>query len=120
MKKGSTSKRYSEAFKRQVVLDLKAERVTIPEVRRRYGISGAMTIKGWLKRYGGKVKTAEGRRGRPRSEVTARVSELERERRSLEQAVARLTVEKIALQALMQEAEEHYGEEFRRNFGTGR
>ncbi len=120
MKKGATSKRYSEAFKRQVALDIKAGRVSIPEVKRRYGVVGGATIKGWLTRYGGKMTTMKRPRGRPKSEATAKVAELEKDKRQLEQAIARLTVEKIAIQSLMKEAEEHYGEEFRRNFGVGR
>jgi transposase len=50
--KGSV-KRYSEAFKLQVVREFEAgEYANITAVRRKYGISGVGTVERWLKRYG--------------------------------------------------------------------
>jgi len=44
---------YSEAFKRQVVGELESGRhATLEGARRAYGIGGAMTIRGWVKKYG--------------------------------------------------------------------
>jgi transposase-like protein len=45
--------RYSEAFKMQVVRDLDAGRLrSISEAKEKYGITGNVTIHGWLKKYG--------------------------------------------------------------------
>jgi len=44
---------YSEAFKRQVVSELdRGKHATVESARRAYGIGGAVTIRGWLKKYG--------------------------------------------------------------------
>lgn len=46
-------KRYSENFKRHVVKELECgQLVSQTEARRRYGIAGKSTIRGWLDKYG--------------------------------------------------------------------
>jgi len=119
MKKGPTAKRYSEAFKRQVVRDLERGRITPAEVAQKYGVTGGATIDGWLRRYGtGRVA---GKRAKQAKTVEARkVLLLERQKRELEHAVARLTVEKVALESLVDEAQAHFGVELKRTFGMGR
>jgi len=120
MKKKATAKRYSEAFKRQVVRDLEKGVTTVAEVRRRYGITGAMTIPGWLKRYGkGIVKKASGKKAQQVVE-SRRFLVLERQKRELEQALTRITVEKTALESLIEEAESHLGIDLKKTFGSGR
>lgn len=45
--------RYSEAFKLEVVRDLGSGKLSsISEANRRYGITGSMTVVGWLRKYG--------------------------------------------------------------------
>jgi transposase-like protein len=120
MKKAPTSKRYSEAFKRQSVAEIESGKRTVVEIRRKYGIGGDMTVIGWLKRYG--TGTAQGKRiGEHESLVTSRkVVALEREKRELESALARAMVEKVVLQAVIDEAEAQLGIRLKKNFGKGR
>ena len=120
MKKSATSKRYSEAFKRQAVTEIESGRMTIGDVRRKYAVSGSATVLGWLKRYGtGKAVGT----GSVRDEtVTARrkLLVLEREKRELEAALARTMVEKVGLEGLIDEAEAQLGISIKKNFGKGR
>jgi transposase-like protein len=44
-------KRYSQAFKRQVVRDYESG-TSIYKLRQKYGVGGYETIKGWIKKYG--------------------------------------------------------------------
>jgi transposase len=45
--------RYSMAFKRQVVAELEGGRLrSLEEARSRYGVAGAQTIRGWIRRLG--------------------------------------------------------------------
>ncbi|MCB1069675.1 MAG: transposase [Gammaproteobacteria bacterium] len=45
--------RYSEAFKRQVVEEIeRGKHTSIGHARRVYGIRGAMTVLGWVRKYG--------------------------------------------------------------------
>jgi len=49
----SSVRRYSEAFKLQVVTELEAGRLAnLAEARRKYGIVGGETVSSWLKKYG--------------------------------------------------------------------
>ena len=119
MKKKATAKRYSEAFKRQVVRDLERGKTTRAEIVRNYGITGGSTIDGWLRRYGtGRVT---GKQAKQRKTVESRkLLVVERQKRELEQAVARLTIEKVALESLIEEAQAHLGLELKKTFGLGR
>jgi transposase-like protein len=50
---GKTSSiRYSEAFKLQLVAELEGGELTFEEVRRKYGVRGAGTVNGWVRKYG--------------------------------------------------------------------
>jgi transposase-like protein len=44
--------RYSEAFKIQVVSEVEREALSFSAVRGKYGIRGAGTVEGWVRRYG--------------------------------------------------------------------
>ena len=51
--RGGMVKRYSVAFKRQVIADLESGRfATLAAARQHYGIDGSSTIQRWLRRYG--------------------------------------------------------------------
>lgn len=51
--KATNEVRYSEAFKQQVINELAAGKFKGPHAAARaYGIKGAMTVSGWLRRYG--------------------------------------------------------------------
>jgi len=46
-------RRYSEAFKLQVVSELESGKLaSVEEARRRYGIAGATTVSKWTRKYG--------------------------------------------------------------------
>ncbi|MDR2042017.1 MAG: helix-turn-helix domain-containing protein, partial [Tannerella sp.] len=50
-KRVKTYNRYSICFKEQVIEEV-SRGSSISEVSRRYGIKGASTVQGWLKKYG--------------------------------------------------------------------
>lgn len=119
-KKGPTARRYSEAFKRQLVRDLERKRITRAEAIKKYGISGGSTITAWLRRYGSGKPVRSKRVSQQKSTETAKMLLLERQKRELEQAVARLTVEKVALESLVEEAQTHLNIDLKKTFGSGR
>jgi len=119
MKKGPTAKRYSEAFKRQIVRDLERGKITPSEVAKRYSVTGGATIESWLRKYGTGRVAGKGAKN-PKTVESRKLLVLERQKRELEQAVARLTVEKVALESLVEEAQAHFGVELKKTFGTGR
>ena len=111
--------RYSEPFKLHVVTEIESGQLTIGSARRRYGIKGGETIQKWLRRYGknhllGKVVRVE------RPEEKDRIKELEAKVRELESALAQSQVKLFAYESLVDVAEEHYGADFKKNFGARR
>jgi transposase len=79
---------YSEAFKFQIVSELESGELTcVAQARRKYGISGAMTIHKWLRKYGknhllAKVVRVE------KPEERDRLKELQKENERLKKALA--------------------------------
>jgi transposase-like protein len=108
-----TVKRYGEAFKRQVVGEYETG-ASISDLQKKYGITGGMTIPSWIKKYakGGfrhelvRIQTAE---------EADRVRELEEQVQELEQTLGKVTLEKLKLESILEELEETYGVEVKKN-----
>lgn len=106
-------KRYSEAFKRQVVSEYEGG-ASISDLQKKYGITGKMTITRWIKKYAKQgfrhelitIQTAE---------EANRVKELEAQVQALEQALGKVTLEKLKLESILEELEEAYGEAVKKN-----
>ncbi len=93
-------KRYSEAFKRQVVAEYE-QGASVTWLQRKYGIGGAQTIKRWVQRYGRQpfrtevvlVQTAED---------VARFREMAQRIEALEHLVSELVLENRKLRAALE------------------
>jgi transposase-like protein len=91
--------RYSETFKRKVVEELESGKLaTVSEARRRYGIGGALTIQGWIKRLGrnhllGKVVRVE------TLEEGREIERLRRQVQDLEHALAQTRMKELLAEA---------------------
>lgn len=103
----SVIKRYSTAFKQHVVGEYEAG-ATLPELQKRYGITGSGTIRNWVESYG-----REGLRHKvmhiQHADEANRVKELEAQVEELKSALAEVTLDKIMYQAMVQVAERDYG-----------
>jgi transposase-like protein len=88
-------RRYSAAFKQQVVADLESGRFSsIEAAREHYGIGGASTIPRWLRRYGknhlcGKVVRVE------RPDERDQLRELRQQVKDLERALGQTQAENV-------------------------
>ena len=106
-------KRYSEAFKRQVVSEYEVGH-SVNSLRKKYGITGCTTIEGWIRKYAHAGFRHE-------LVVIQRADEREREKAmekrlgDLEAAVAQLTLEKIVLESSLAEAEKLLGMDIKKN-----
>ena len=102
-------KRYSQAFQRQVVAEYEAGS-SITALQKKYGIGGSVTIHKWIKKYG-----SEGlRHNLVRIQTTEEVNQvkaLEQQVEQLERALARVTVEKLRLESIVEELQAGLGEE---------
>ena len=90
-------RRYSEAFKRQVVREYE-EGASARSLREKYGIRGGSTVNTWVRKYG-----REGSRYQlmviQKPEEQTRVRELEARIAALEQALAQATLDKLMLES---------------------
>jgi len=108
-----TIKRYSEAFKRQVVAEYETG-ISISDLQKKYGITGGMTIPNWVKKYAKQGFRHELVRIQTAEEVN-RVKELEQQVQELEQTLGKVVLEKLKLESILEELEERYGVEVKKN-----
>jgi len=109
--------RYSFGFKQKVVREIEEEGLSLSQARRRYGIKGAATIQKWLNQFGknhliNKVVRVE------MKEEKDRIKELEAEVKRLKLALADSVMAKDILQTVVKLADDHYGSDLKKNFGS--
>jgi transposase-like protein len=109
-------KRYSEAFKQQVVREYEGGR-SMKELSAKYGIGGGSTISAWVTKYG--------RAGlRQQLQVVQSPSEqesfqaLQERNERLEKVVAQLLLDKVMLESALQVAEAQLGETIKKSIGV--
>ena len=108
-------KRYSEAFKQQVVKEYEGG-ASVYSLRRKYGIGSAKTIERWVKRYG--------REGYRTEKVVIQTVEdqvefqaMKRRIQELEAALAEQVLEVRMLRSVLEAAEEHLEMDLKKTFG---
>jgi transposase-like protein len=106
-------KRYSEAFKLQVVSEYEGGQ-SARALRQKYGVTGNSTIERWVKKYG-HVGLRHELVVIQRPEEREREKMLEERVKELESAVAQLTLEKIVLETSLEEAENLLGVAVKKN-----
>jgi len=108
-----TYKRYGEAFKRQVVKEYEAG-ASVNSLQKKYDIRGSATIAGWIKKY-----ARDGFRHEiiqiQTTEDIQRIKTLEDKIQELEQALGKIMLEKLKLESTVEELEESYGVEIKKN-----
>lgn len=106
-------KRYSEAFKRQVVSEYE-EGFSVHDLRRKYGITGNGTVERWVKKYA-HVGLRHELVVIQRADEREREKELEQRLREMESAMSQLVLEKIVLESTLAEAEKLLGMDVKKN-----
>ena len=110
---GRTIKRYSVAFRRQIVAEYQAGSSLI-DLKKKYGIGGVTTIKRWIEKYAHSSLRHQIVRIQSAEEAD-RVRELEARVRELEQALGKVTLEKIALESALEVLQETTEVEAKKN-----
>jgi transposase len=109
-------KRYSEAFKRQVVAEYEAGN-NISVLAKKYGITGGVTIKYWIKKYAKEGFRHELVRIQTAEEAN-RVKELEQQVKDLEQALGKVMLEKLKLESILEVLQENESDAVKKNAPT--
>lgn len=108
--------RYSISFKQKVVKEIEEEGLTVSEAARRYGIKGGSTIQKWLIKFGKNHLLSKIVRVEMKGEKD-RIKELEAEIKRLKIALADVSMEKYALETLVNKVDEHYRTDVKKNLG---
>lgn len=111
---GRVQYRYSNAFKRKVIKEIEAGKYTAGEAARVYGIGGKTTLYNWLRSFGKNRLIGKVVKVQMKDEVD-KMKTLENRIRLLEKALADKEIEAVAWKSLLEVAEEHYGEDFKKN-----
>jgi transposase-like protein len=110
-------RRYSLAFKAQVVQDIESGRLTAAEAAKVYDIAGHSTIQKWLAQFAS--QQSKNRVVRIESPDEARkILALKQEKRQLETALAQSQLKIRVLETIIEKADEHYQDDLKKNFGT--
>ena len=108
--------RYSKAFKLKVIKEIEEKEISIEEAKRIYDIRGGVTIPNWLRKYGKENLLPKQLRIEMRGEKD-RIKQLESEKRAMEKAIAKLTLEKQVYEAMFEIYAEDNGFELKKNYG---
>lgn len=113
-------KRYSQAFKREVVGQIESGAMSVAQARRRYGLGRGSTVYDWLRRYGKYNHEVAVMRIEKPGEVD-RIKELEKRKQELETALADAHLEILKLRSTVKAAKDEYGIDLaKKNSGTNR
>ena len=117
MRKLKQVNRYSAAFKLKVVEEIEQGKLSISEARKLYDINGGQTIQNWLSKHGknhllNKVVRIE------MADEVSKIKRLEKDKQTLESALAQTQLKVLALEALIRAAEEEFGIDIKKNFDT--
>jgi len=117
MKEKEPVNRYSMAFKMQVVKDVENGLLNAEEARKLYGIGGRQTVHEWVCQYGMNQKIGKVvyiMTDKEERELLA----LRRENRMLKKALDDSQVKVIALETLIEVAEEEFKIDVKKKFGA--
>lgn len=106
-------KRYSEAFRIEVVREYEKEGVSLNALRKRYGMSQA-TLRKWIERY-----SIQGIRHQymviQTPEEQDQMKVLEQRNKQLEKLVAQLSLDKLMLESTLEVIKREYGIDVKKN-----
>ena len=103
-------RRYSESLRQQVVSEVENGMLTVGEAKEHYDIRAVSTIKNWLK--------TRGKRQRATQIVRVEMKDEAKRIRELEKTVADLSLKNLALESLIEAANERLGEDLKKKIGT--
>ncbi len=110
--------KYSLAFQQKVVKEIETGKIrSVNEAQRIYDIRGNGTVAKWVRKLGKNELISKVVRVEMRNEADKQ-KELKARIRELESALANERIKTIALESLMEVAEEEYGIDFKKNYSA--
>jgi len=112
-----STNRYSVAFKMKIVEEVENGLITASDARKLYNIAGKGTIANWVERYGMNQRLERTVYVMTHDEEFELIR-LRKENRRLQQALDDSQIKTIALESLIEVAEEKYHLDLKKNFGS--
>ncbi len=109
--------RYSVAFKMKVAEEIESGMLSIVEACKLYGIPGQASVWEWVKRYGMNERINKAVYIMTQDEERELIR-LRKENRRLQQALDDSQIKNMALESILELAEEKYGISIKKNFGA--
>ncbi len=110
----TTTRRYSQAFKLQVVAEYEAG-TSIAELRRKYGITGSQTIQTWVQKYAREAYRNKVIRIQKTEEYLA-LKKMKKHITELETALSESVLENRMLKAIIEAADEALNTDLKKNY----
>lgn len=114
---GTRFKHYSTELKLRIIDEIESGQLTAWGARKKYNIGGHVTVYKWLRRFG-KRDLVVHKRSLAMSKKTDRLQQLKEKNKLLESALADAQLKILALESLVEVANEHYGDNLKKNFGS--
>lgn len=111
-------KRYSISFKQKVIEEIESGKLTISGAQKLYDIGSGTTIPKWIKKLGKLHLLNKVVRIELKDEVS-RVTQLEKQKKELESALAQAHLKLIAYESLIEVAREDLGIDLKKNLKSG-
>jgi transposase-like protein len=113
--KEDVSPRYSLSYKQLVVSEIELGKISVSQAEKRYDIS-RRSIYNWIEQLGknhilSKVIRVE------TTDENCRIKELEKRNKQLERDLAKTQLKVLALESLIEVAQDQYKTDFKKNFG---
>lgn len=113
-KKTREYRQYSEALKLEVVKLVSSGKLSQSAACSRYGIKGKSTIPKWISKYqGAKMKRSKGKN--VSVDAQSEIAKLQEDKKLLERALLKSTVQVSCLEAIIEAAEVRYGTDFKKD-----
>lgn len=109
--------RYSSVFQLKVISEIESGKYSIAEARRVYDIKGVSTIRYWIIKYGKNHLLNKIVRIQMKDERD-QLKELKKQVRLLEKALAKVQVDNLCWESLVEVIDEKYGIDSKKNFGS--
>ena len=104
---------YTEALRTEVV-NAVHRGMSYADACSKYGIKAKSTIQGWVKGRGGATSRMKTKKGRNRESDLLII--LQKEKRELELALAKMSLKVYCLETVIEEASQHYQEDLKKKF----
>lgn len=107
------TQRYSIAFKRKVIEEIKNQKYSLTEASNKYNILGHSTIAKWIRQFDKNELLPNVKKAKMKNEDD-KLRKIKKEKEELESALSKAYLKILALESYVEIAEQQLGEDFKK------